>query len=164
MKVLKVPLVYNHADFRLIDKKIIQNLKSYKEQDIFLRGIIPSIGFKSSIVKYDRIERTAGNTKYPFIKMVRFAITGITSFSSYPLVLILYLGLIVLLSSIVLALWVFFSYSTQATVPGWASIIIPMSLFAGFQMISLGVVGLYLSKIYMEIKARPRYIIDTYTE
>lgn len=160
MSFLKVRTIYNHADFRLLSTQVAGQLSHYRESNLFLRGIFPTIGYPSAIVKYDRKERLAGETKYPLKKMIQFAWNGITSFSSYPLRLIFVLGMIVSLISLGLVAWALIQSFKGHVIPGWASIVLPIFFFSGLQMICIGLIGEYLGKIYQEIKARPRYIIE----
>jgi polyisoprenyl-phosphate glycosyltransferase len=157
---MKVKTIYNHADFRLIDKKVLIELENYKEVNLFLRGIFPLMGFKSACVYYERKERAAGITKYPLSKMFAFAWDGITSFSIFPLRIVLILGILVFLLSLGLIIWALGPVISGRALPGWASIVIPTFFFAGLQMISIGFIGEYVGKIYREVKSRPRFIID----
>lgn len=161
---LKVRTIYNHADFRLISKTVAEQLENYRETNLFLRGIFPTIGYPTAIVKYSRKERLAGESKYPFRKMLHFAWNGISSFSSYPLRMIFLLGLVVSLLTLGLVGWALIESLRGHVIPGWASIVIPMFFFSGLQMICIGLIGEYLGKIYQEIKARPRYIIEKIEE
>jgi glycosyltransferase involved in cell wall biosynthesis len=159
---LGVDVVYNHADFRLMSRRAIEALKEHKEVNLFLRGMIPLIGFSSTNVEYARSERFAGESKYPLKKMLALAVDGITSFSAYPLRLIAGLGFSIFLFSIFISLWVFYTLIfTDNAIPGWASSVLPMYLLGGIQLLSIGVVGEYVGKIYMESKSRPRYVIET---
>lgn len=160
MKQMGVDLIYDHADFRLLSNKVLVELQHYKEVNLFLRGLFPMMGFQSSIVYYDRKERVAGRTKYPFKKMLHLAVDGITSFSNLPLKMITYIGFTVFIASFLISLWVLFQRFYGITVPGWASITLPMYFLGGIQLLALGVIGEYLGKIYMETKARPRYHIE----
>ena len=161
---LGVDVVYNHADFRLMSRRAIEALKEHKEVNLFLRGMVPLIGFSSTNVEYARTERFAGESKYPLKKMLALAVDGITSFSAYPLRLIAGLGFSIFLFSIFISLWVFYTLVfTDNAVPGWASSVLPMYLLGGIQLLSIGVVGEYVGKIYMESKNRPRYVIETIT-
>jgi len=164
MSWLGVKTVYNHADFRLIDNVALGELTHFRETNLFLRGIVPLIGLKTSVIEYKREKRVAGETKYPMNKMLTFAWEGITSFSIKPLRIVLYLGILFFLLSIGLAIWALVVYLDQKTIPGWTSMIIPMAFFGGFQMIFLGIIGEYIGKIYKEVKARPRYIIESTTQ
>jgi glycosyltransferase involved in cell wall biosynthesis len=156
-----VDTVYNHADFRLADRQVLKELARFGEVNLFLRGIFPRLGFKSAIVSYRRSERSAGQTKFPFRKMLAFAWDGITSFTGFPLRMIFILGCVILVVSIGLAFWAFIPALRGESIRGWASTVIPIFLFAGLQMISIGVIGEYLAKVYQEVKARPRFIVET---
>ena len=162
MKMLGVDVVYNHADYRLTSKKVLNSLEDYKEVNLFLRGIFPLIGFKNDIVYYERGERAAGESKYPLKKMLNFAWDGITSFSVRPIRLILNVGIVILVLSILMILYSIIQKVLGNTVDGWTFIVCSLWLLGGIQMLSLGVIGEYIGKIYSEIKARPRYIIDKY--
>lgn len=157
---MKVKTIFNHADFRLVSKRVIQELSRYQEVNLYLRGIFPQMGFPSAMVYYERSERLAGETKYPFRKMLSFALDGITSFSTFPLRFIFILGFIIFLVSLVLMIWAFIPAFTGKAVHGWVSTVVPIFFFGGLQMISLGIIGEYLGKIYKEVKARPRFIIE----
>jgi len=161
MHRMKVKTVYNHADFRLIDKVVVEKLAMFGEVNLFLRGMFPIIGFTSTEVYYDRKERLAGETKYPLGKMLNFAWDGITSFSTYPLRLIFLMGVFIFILSIALTIWAFVPVFSGKAILGWASTVIPIFVFAGLQMISIGLIGEYVGKIYKEVKARPRFIIET---
>ncbi len=161
MKLFGVDLVYNHADFRLMSKRAVGNLKEFKEVNLFLRGIVPLIGYKSDKVYYDRSERIAGESKYPLKKMLSFAWEGITSFSTIPLKLISIIGFLVFILSTVMGLWVLWvKLFTDNALPGWASTVLPIYFIGGIQLLALGVIGEYIGKIYQESKQRPRYFID----
>ncbi|WP_411169610.1 glycosyltransferase family 2 protein [Clostridium sp. MB05] len=159
MNRLGVDLIYNHADYRLMSKRAIEGLSEFKEVNLFLRGIVPLIGYKYSIVEYERHERFAGESKYPLKKMLAFAWDGITSFSIKPIRIITSLGFsifILSLIALVYSLVVKFMGKTQA---GWTSLTISIWMIGGIQLLSLGVIGEYIGKIYNETKSRPRYII-----
>lgn len=160
LKFMKVKTVYDHADFRLMSRQVISEICRFKEVNLYLRGIFPMMGFPSSIVYYERKERIAGTTKYPLRKMMSFAWEGITSFSTFPLRLIFLLGFLIFIISIVLMVWAFIPVLDHKAVPGWASTVLPILFFGGLQMISLGIIGEYLGKIYHEVKERPRFIIE----
>lgn len=160
MKMLGVDCVYNHADFRLTTKRVLEALADYKEVNLFLRGLFPLIGYKSDIVYYERKERFAGKTKYPLKKMFSFAWDGITSFSVKPLRLICTLGFIILLVSIVMITYSLYNKIIGNTVSGWTFLSISIWFVGGLQMISIGIIGEYIGKIYSETKQRPRYIIS----
>ena len=161
MQFMGVDIVFNHADYRLLSRNVIEHLKDYKEVNLFLRAMVPLIGFKSANVYYDRTERFAGESKYPLKKMLSFAWDGITSFSIIPLRLITITGFLLFIVSIFMSLWVLGTkLFTNAAIPGWASTVLPIYFIGGIQILSLGVVGEYIGKIYMETKQRPRYIIE----
>ena len=161
MRKLGVDLVHNHADFRLLGRRAVEALRQYGEVNMFLRGIVPLIGFRTTTVRYDRAERFAGVSKYPLRKMLTFAVEGITSFSIVPLRLITLLGFLV--SGLSFAMIVFIIYGTlvmRAVIPGWASSVVPIYFLGGIQLLSIGILGEYVAKIYLETKQRPRYIIE----
>ena len=160
MKCLGVDCVYNHADYRLTSKKVLDEFSNFKEVNLFLRGMFPLVGFKSDIVYYERNERYAGNSKYPLKKMLNFAWDGITSFSVKPLRLICILGFIILFISIAIMIYSVIRKLTGNTVPGWTFLSISIWFIGGIQMISIGIIGEYIGKIYQETKSRPRYIIS----
>ena len=160
MEFMGVDTVYNHADFRLASRAVLAELAKYGEVNMFLRGIFPQIGFKSAIVSYDRKKRAAGETKFPLRRMLAFAWDGITSFSGFPLRMIFLLGCVILVMSIGLAVWAFIPAIQGKAIQGWASTVIPIFIFSGLQMISIGVLGEYLAKVYQEVKARPRFIVE----
>lgn len=156
-----VDMIYNHADFRLMSRRTIESLRQYSEVNLYLRGIIPLIGFKSTCIEYSRKERFAGSSKYPFKKMLKLAIEGVTSFSVVPLQMITYIGFIVFLASFGILTWVLsVALFTNQAVPGWASTVLPIYFLGGIQILCLGVMGSYLGKIYIESKSRPRYFIE----
>lgn len=160
MRMLGVDIVYNHADFRLTSKRVIQELDLYTEENIFLRGIFPSLGFKSSTVYYTRLSRTAGQSKYPLRKMLSFAWDGITSFSVQPLRIVTIMGFLIFAVSIILSVYVVLSRYFLQVVHGWASIVLPIYFLGGIQLLAIGIIGEYLGKIYKEVKRRPRYFIE----
>jgi glycosyltransferase involved in cell wall biosynthesis len=161
LRLFGVQIVNNHADFRLMGRTSIQALSQYHESNLFLRGLIPQLGFKTACVFYDRQKRMAGESKYPLAKMLALAINGITSFSAAPLRLITVLGFAVCLISLGIAAWALWArVFGKGVVPGWTSIVLPMYLLGGIQLFCMGVVGQYLSKIYLETKRRPRFIIE----
>ena len=161
MNFFGVDLVYNHADFRLMSKRAVESLKDFQEVNLFLRGIVPLIGFSSEKVYYDRTTRVAGESKYPLRKMLSFAWQGITSFSTVPLKLISLVGFIVFIVSIFMGGWVLWQkFFTSNAIPGWASTVLPIYFIGGMQLLSLGIIGEYIGKIYSETKRRPRYFID----
>ena len=160
MDKLGVPVVFNHADFRLIDNKVLKEFANFKEYNMFIRGIIPTIGFPSDKVYYKRLEREAGESKYPFSKMLAFAWKGITSFSTVPMRMVLWFGIINFIISVIIGLFVLSSKLRGVAVSGWTSIVLPMAFFSGSNMIAIGLIGEYIGKIYEEVKGRPRYIIE----
>ena len=160
MHLLGVKTVYNHADYRLMSRRAVEQLSRYPEKNLFLRGIVPLIGFQSACVYYDRSERLAGESKYPFKKMLNFAIDGITSFSVKPIRLIFTLGLLFLLISFCILIYVIVALIKGDAVSGWASIILSIWFIGGCAMLSIGIIGEYIGKIYIETKARPRYNIE----
>lgn len=164
MKALGVDVVFNHADYRLMSKRALEGLAEYGEVNLFLRGIVPLIGYKSDCVYYDRHERFAGDSKYPLKKMVSFALDGITSFSVKPLKLISSLGILVSFLSVLGLVYALASHAMGRAVSGWTAIVCSIWLLGGLQMLCLGVVGGYVGKIYGEVKARPRYRIEEYLE
>ena len=162
MSGMGVDIVFNHADYRLMSKKALDALDDYKEVNLFLRGIVPLIGYKTGIVEYARKERFAGESKYPLKKMLSFAMDGITSFSIKPIRMITVLGGIAFLASIVMAVYAVVGVCIGNTVSGWASLIISIWGFGGLILIALGLIGEYIGKIYMEAKARPRYLVEKF--
>lgn len=161
MALMGVKITYNHADYRLLSARAIKSLLNFNEVNLFLRGIVPLLGFKSDVVEYDRLERFAGESKYPLMKMLSFAWNGITSFSVTPLRLVSVLGVVFFLLSIGLGAWVLYvKLFTSGVMYGWASTMIPLCFFSGIQLLSLGVIGEYIGKIYAESKYRPRYFIE----
>lgn len=160
MQFLGVKSVHNHADYRLMSKRAIDELANYKEVNLFLRGIVPLLGFKTATVSFERSERFAGESKYPLKKMLNFAIDGITSFSVKPLRLITGLGLFICLVSLGIIGYSIIEKLLGQTVEGWTFTIVSVWFIGGVQMLSLGIVGEYIGKIYAEVKARPRYIIE----
>ncbi len=153
-------VLVNHADFRLMSNRAIIALSQFKERNLFLRGIIPLIGYHSSYVYYDRAKREHGKTKYPLAKMIALAWEGVASFSHAPLNCIFAIGIISFVSSIFVLVWTIICKLQHLTVPGWASIMIPLCFMGGIQLLSVGVIGEYIAKIYIEVKRRPRYIKD----
>ena len=160
MQLMGVDIIYNHADCRLMSKRALDELENFTEINLFLRGIVPLIGFKSEIVTYERNERFAGESKYPLKKMLSFAFDGITSFSIKPIRFILFIGIIFCLMSIGVLIYSIVQKILGNTVAGWTFIVCSIWLVSGVQMISLGVIGEYIGKIYSETKRRPRYIIE----
>lgn len=149
--------VYDHADYRLMSSRAIRILSEYKESNLFLRGIIPQIGLDSSIVRYDRAERVAGESKYPLAKMLSFSVDGITSFSARPMRMIFFVGLILLLIDIVVALYVLIAYFEDTAIAGWPSIMLSVWFLGSLILMAIGIVGEYIGKIFVEVKSRPRF-------
>lgn len=161
MKKMGVDLVFNHADFRLLSRRALESLKEYGESNLFLRGIVREVGYPSSIVKYERQAREAGESKYPLKKMLSFAWKGITAFSTAPLRMITILGLLSGFASFSLIAWVLaVRLFTDNAAPGWASVLLPLLFIGSVQLICLGIIGEYLSKIYEEVKRRPKFHIS----
>lgn len=159
MKVMGADVVYNHADFRLMSKRVLCELANYKEVNLFLRGMVPLIGFKSCNVYYERAERFAGESKYPLKKMLAFAINGITSFSTKPLKMITTLGIVTSMLSVLAFIWAFIAKFAGFAELGWSSTICSIWLIGGLQLFCLGIIGEYVGKIYAEVKQRPRFIV-----
>ncbi len=159
MKVMGADVVYNHADFRLMSARVLSELENFKEVNLFLRGMIPLIGFQSTSVYYERKERAAGESKYPLKKMISFAMNGITSFSVRPLKIITSFGFFMVLVSVIAFIWAFVSKLAGNTELGWSSTLCSIWLIGGIQILCLGIIGEYIGKIYEEVKARPRYIV-----
>ena len=157
MDHLGVKTVYNHADFRLMSRRALEGLSEYREVNLFLRGIVPLIGYKSDVVYYERAERFAGESKYPLKKMLSFAGEGITSFSTKPMKMITWLGVIIFLVSIVILIWSIVGFFLGTTEPGWASLMVSIWAIGGLLLLSVGIVGEYIGKIYLETKHRPRF-------
>ncbi|MBR3168143.1 MAG: glycosyltransferase family 2 protein [Erysipelotrichaceae bacterium] len=164
MNSLGTKTVYNHADFRLMSKRTLDELSLYGETHLFLRGIAPELGFRSTSVSYARKEREAGESKYPFKKMVSFAFDGITSFSVKPLTLILFLGIAAIIFSFVIIIYALVRHFTGATVTGWTSMFASIWFIGGVQLAAIGVVGQYVGKTFIETKKRPRYYISEVLE
>jgi glycosyltransferase involved in cell wall biosynthesis len=160
MKMMKVNIIYNHADYRLCSKRVLNSLAEFREVNLFIRGIIPTIGFKKDVVYYDRLERFAGESKYPFRKMAAFAWNGITSFSNYPLRMVTVLGFFIFFLCLLMLVYALFSMFFEKVVPGWLSTVLPMYFLGGIQLFCFGIIGEYVGKIYSEVKQRPRYFVD----
>ena len=164
LKLMGVEVVYNHADYRLISSRALEELSKFREVNLYLRGMLPLVGFKSTSVYYDRNERIAGDSHYPFGKMMSLAFNGITSLSVKPIRIIASLGLIIALISFIGIIWAIVDAATGHTVAGWASTTCIICFLSGIQLLSLGIIGEYIGKIYLEVKQRPRYIISDRTE
>lgn len=160
MKLMGVEVIYNHADFRLTSKKVLEGLSDYNETNLFLRGMFPLIGYKSACVYYERKERAKGVSKYPLKKMLNFAWDGITSFSIKPIRMVLVLGILIFILSLIMLIYSLVVKILGKTVDGWTFIVCSIWLVSGLQMLSLGIIGEYIGKIYKETKHRPRYIIE----
>lgn len=164
LNALGAEVVYNHADYRLISSKVLQKFADFTEVNLFLRGMVPLVGFKSTSVYYDRNERLAGKSHYPLRKMISLALNGITSLSVKPLRMISTLGIVMALISFAGVIWAFIMYLLGYTIAGWASTIAIVCFMGAIQLICLGVIGEYIGKMYLEVKGRPRYIISERTD
>ena len=162
MQLMGVKIVFNHADFRLMSRRALNALAEFPERNLFLRGMAPLVGFKSSCRYYDRAERFAGESKYPLKKMLSFAFDGITSFSVSPIRAISFLGGIVCVISVIMAAYTLFEKLFRDTDSGWASLMMSIWFIGGVTLLSVGLIGEYIGKIYKEVKRRPRYIIEAY--
>ena len=163
LRFLKVKTVYNHADFRLADRMVIQGLQRFNEVNLFLRGIFPLMGYRSEVVYYSRAPRQLGETKYPFRKMASFAWQGVTSFNTSLLRLVSWMGIAMFILSLLIAFWVLIAYLSGNTIAGWTSMLLIITLFSGINMICLGLIGEYVGKIFLEVKQRPRFLIEEET-
>lgn len=165
LKRLGIEIVFNHADYRLMSRRAIEALRSFPETNLFLRGLIPQLGFRSAQVTYARSERFAGESKYPLGKMLALAWQGVTSFSAAPLRAITALGILVSLASTAMGFWALWvRLFSDSALPGWASIVIPVFFLSGVQLLSLGVIGEYIAKLFIETKQRPMYIVENIVE
>ncbi len=164
MSLMGVKTVYNHADFRLMSVRAVREFSKYQETNLFLRGMIPLIGYQTDSVYYDRKERVAGESKYPLKKMLALAFNGISSFSVKPISMILTLGMVIIFFSMLALLYALISYCTGHVVPGWTSLILSIWFLGGVQLLAIGLVGQYIGKIYVEVKHRPRYNIEKIIE
>ncbi|MBR3768994.1 MAG: glycosyltransferase family 2 protein [Lachnospiraceae bacterium] len=160
MDMMGVKTVYNHADFRLMSKRAVEQFSKYEESNLFIRGMIPLIGYETDMVYYDRLERVAGESKYPLKKMLALAFNGISSFSIKPISMVMGLGVFIIFASVIAAIYAFVSYFMGNVVPGWTSLILSVWFLGGLQLLAIGLVGQYIGKIYMEVKHRPRYNIE----
>jgi len=165
LSLMGIDTIPNHADFRLMSKTALDALKQYREVNLFLRGLIPTLGFPVSLVPYERQARTAGETKYTMRKMIRLALDGVTSFSIMPLRIIAFAGGAIFLGTMLATLYFLYAYFVHSAdmVPGWASTVLPMLFLGGVQLLSIGVLGEYVGKIYLETKRRPRFIVQETT-
>ena len=161
MNAMGTKTVYNHADYRLMSKRALEYLLLFKERNLFIRGLVPLVGYKTDCVYYNRAERFAGESKYPLSKMLNFAVDGITSFSVKPIRMILGLGIMFMFIALCVLVWIFYSYFRGQVVPGWSSLMLSVWFCSGCVLTGLGVVGEYIGKIYIETKKRPNYNIES---
>lgn len=162
MALMGVKTVYNHADFRLMSKRAVEQFSKYEETNLFLRGMMPLIGYQTDCVYYERKERVAGESKYPLKKMLALAFNGISSFSVKPISMITTLGIVILCLSFLAAVYALISYFTGRVTAGWTSLILSIWFIGGVQLVSIGLIGQYIGKIYIEVKHRPRYNVETF--
>ncbi len=160
MNLMGTKTIYNHADYRLMSKRAVEYLLQFKERNLFIRGLVPLVGYKTDCVYYNRAERFAGESKYPLSKMLNFAVDGITSFSVKPIRMIFSLGIFFMLIALCVLVWIFYSYLKGQVVPGWSSLMLSVWFCSGCVLTGLGVVGEYIGKIYIESKERPFYNIE----
>jgi len=160
LELLGVNIVFNHADYRLMSRAALEALSQYRETNLFLRGIIPELGFKTAVVEYARKERLAGESKYPLKKMLHLAWDGITSFSVRPLRMLSVMGMLAVLVAVIMGVYTLVSHFTGNTVSGWSSLMISIWFIGGLNLVALGIVGEYIGKIYSEVKDRPRFIVE----
>lgn len=164
LNILGAHVVYNHSDYRLMSKRALNGLAEFKEVNLFLRGLVPMVGYKSDKVYYDRLKRYAGTSKYPLKKMLFFALEGITSLTVEPIRFITYLGFCILLFSCIVLIWTLYRYFIGAVISGWSSLMFSLWFLGGAILFSLGIIGEYIGKIYLESKHRPRYIIREFLQ
>ena len=164
MRLMGAETVFNHADYRLMSKRALEGLAEFKEVNLFLRGTVPLVGYKSTSVYYERNERIAGESHYPFSKMLNLALNGITSLSTKPLRYITSIGFVMAFISFMFIVWAIVARFTGNTVAGWTSLVGIMALIGGIQLFCLGIIGEYIGKIYSEVKQRPKYIIQSTTD
>ena len=160
LNLFGVDVLYNHADYRLMSRRAVETLKQFPERNLFLRATVPLLGFKTAQVYYDRTARTAGETKYPLNKMLALAWNGVSSFSIVPLRIVTFLGLFICFLSVLFLIYLFYRYSAKGTVVGWASLVTIITIFSGVQLLSLGIIGEYIAKIFVEAKKRPLFIVE----
>ena len=160
MEMMGVKTVYNHADFRLMSQRAVEHFSKYQETNLYLRGMMPLIGYETDCVYYDRKERVAGESKYPLKKMLALAFNGISSFSVKPISMVLGMGFAIVVLSVLAAVYALISYFTGNVEPGWTSLILSVWFLGGLQLLAIGLVGQYIGKIYIEVKHRPRYNIE----
>ena len=164
MQAMGAETVFNHADYRLMSKRALEGLAEFKEVNLFLRGVVPLVGYKSTSVYYERNERLAGESKYPFSKMLNLALNGITSLSVKPLRYITTIGIVMAIISFFIIVWALIARFSGNTVAGWTSLVGVMALIGGIQLFCLGIIGEYIGKIYSEVKQRPKFIIEKTTD
>lgn len=162
MSAMGVDIVYNHADYRLMSQRAIKELEGFTERNLFLRGIVPMIGFQTDVVEYERNERFAGESKYPFKKMLSFAIDGITSLSVKPIRMIASLGVLISFVSMALMIYYIVGYFMGHTIQGWATLVVSIWGIGGLELLAIGIIGEYIGKIYLETKRRPSFIVERY--
>jgi glycosyltransferase involved in cell wall biosynthesis len=162
MRTMGADVVDDHADYRLLSRRALDALSDFGEVNLFLRGMVPLLGFKSEKVYYDRGERVAGESKYPLRKMIAFAVEGITSFSVKPIKMVIALGFLFALLGVLMALYAIVQAFLGRTASGWASLMVSVWVVGGVQLMALGLIGTYVGKIYTEVKRRPRFIVETY--
>jgi hypothetical protein len=161
LSALGAESIHNHADYRLMSRRVVECLRQFKEVNLFLRGVVPLMGFKSAIVYYSRAVRFAGESKYPLRKMIALALEGITSFSVVPLRLITFVGFATFLGTVLVSIWaIWVRFFTANAVPGWTSVVLPIYFLGGVQILCVGILGEYLGKTYAEVKSRPRFFIE----
>lgn len=161
LAAMGVEITYNHADYRMMSRRAVEALEEFKEVNLFLRGMVPMVGFKSDIVTYERAARQAGESKYPLKKMLSFAVEGITSLSIKPIRFITALGFVIFFVSIIMLIYFLTVHFMGKTVAGWTTTVVSVWALGGLQLLAIGVIGEYIGKIYLETKARPKYIIET---
>lgn len=164
INLLGAQVVYNHSDYRLMSRRALNGLAEFKEVNLFLRGLVPMVGYRADKVYYDRLKRYAGTSKYPFKKMLFFALEGITSLTVEPIRFITYLGFFILLISFIVLIWTLYRYFIGAVISGWSSLMVSLWFLGGAILFSLGIIGEYIGKIYLESKHRPRYIIREFLQ
>ena len=162
MRLLGADIVYNHADYRLMSKRALDGLEQFKEVNLFLRGVVPMIGYKSDKVYYARKERFAGESKYPLKKMLAFAWEGLTSLSVKPIRMIMTLGSAIFLVSIAMLIYSLVRHAMGATMVGWTSTVVSIWAIGGLQLLAIGIIGEYIGKVYLETKQRPKFIVEEY--
>lgn len=164
MRKMGAHTVSNHADYRLMSRRALEGLSQFREVNLFLRGIVPMVGYPSDVVYYERAERFAGESKYPLKKMLQFAVEGITSLSTKPIQMITYMGFFIFLVSILMLLYALIRHFTGATIVGWTTLMASVWAIGGLILLSLGIIGEYIGKIYLETKSRPRYLVEQFLD